>query len=170
MSQTAPTEKVTSIEVGRTLALGRVFQTITLPDNTVLEIKRMGMNSEMLFIEQFNKFVKAVADEKASITTEFKKFMDASGDTKQIAQFGIIEGLEFIGRMLTRLPALHVLMIETVQIILRARKITRSNEDLMELMSTADVVEIINAQGEAQGLLGLFRGIAQGLGALSQGK
>jgi hypothetical protein len=156
--------KAQQIQAGKRIILGAPYKTIEFPDGTVVDIKRMGMNSELQFIDLYNSFVVAVKDNQTKIMGFVQSFAGGSSNVS----FGLVEGMALVGDILGGLPALQAVLVDAVQVILRARSVERTNEWIVNNLGTADLIEVISAQGEAQGLLGLFRGLTQGLDTQSK--
>jgi hypothetical protein len=157
-----PTENATAAaNTGKRIMLGQIYTEIEFPNGKVLQIRRMPMSAEILFVEYYNEMIGKVKDAKDGIFDKIKSFM--TGEEANGVKFGLVEGLEMVGNLFGQLPAFQAGVIGAVMLIVKAQKGDITADEIKENLSTADCLEILSAQSEVQGLLGSFRSILAGL-------
>lgn len=142
-------------EQGKKLALGQVFTSYTLDVvNVEVPIKRMPMESELLFLDVYKHFVEFMREAKTEVMASFKSLLPTTEEPDK--QIDLIDGLAKLGELLDKMPAFQVLICEAIQVILDSRQI-KLELPLSKILSTVDAIEILSSQAEVQGLLGIFR-------------
>lgn len=146
------------------LTIGQVFAEMEFPNGKVLTIKRMPMKFELRFVSLFHELIGKVKASQGTISETLRAYMSGA----KAVNFGMVEGLEMVGELFGQLDGFQSALTNAVLIVAEAQGGDITREDI-ETLGTADCLQILYTQADAQGIFGAFRGILSGLASPIQG-
>jgi hypothetical protein len=153
------TEMPTAESMGaKRLVIGQVHAEMEFPSGKVLQLKRLPMKYELLFVAFYHQIVKKVKGSAGLISDSLRAYMSGA----KAANFGMVEGLEMLGDLFGQLEGFQTALADAVLIVAEAQGGDITKEDI-ETLATADCLQILYAQADAQGIFRAFAGVLSGL-------